>query len=211
MHFEQTIAKQLLEIKAVKLSPLQPFTWASGILSPIYCDNRIALSYPDVRETIKQGLAEASTQVPDFDVVAGIATAGIPHGALLADILGKPFAYIRSSPKDHGRQNLIEGIIEPRQNVLLIEDLISTGGSVLKAVDAVEAIGAHVIGVLAIFSYGFDKAITSFEARGIPLITLTNYNTLIKIAAESGYININDAETLENWRKNPEGWSPLYA
>jgi orotate phosphoribosyltransferase len=210
MHFEHEIAKQLLAIKAVKLSPLQPFTWASGILSPIYCDNRIALSYPEVRSLIKAGLAEASSQFADFDVVAGVATAGIPHGALLADVLGKPFAYIRSSPKDHGRQNLIEGEIAPGQKVLLIEDLISTGGSVLKAVDAVEQSGAVPVGVLAIFTYGFDRATKAFAERNMPLVTLTNYSALIQIAAESGYINANDAQTLEDWRVNPEGWGPLY-
>ena len=211
MHFEQEIAKSLLEIEAVKLSPLQPFTWASGILSPIYCDNRIALSHPEVRTMIKLGLKEASMQMPEFDVVAGIATAGIPHGALLADLLGKPFAYIRSSPKDHGRQNLIEGEIKSGDRVLLIEDLISTGGSVLKAVDAAESAGAIVVGVLAIFSYGFERAKNAFADRNIPFATLTNYGTLIQIAADNGYINANDADTLEQWRSNPEGWAPLYA
>jgi orotate phosphoribosyltransferase len=209
--FEQHIAQGLLEIKAVKLSVMQPFTWASGIVSPIYCDNRIALSHPHVRTLIKQGLAEASAQFADIDVIAGIATAGIPHGALLADVLGKPFAYVRSSAKDHGRQHLIEGEIPSGARVLLVEDLISTGGSVLKAVDAVEAAGAQVIGVLAIFTYSFDKAKLAFEARNIPVVTLTNYPTLTRIAAETGYIHPNDAATLEQWRDNPEGWSPLYA
>jgi orotate phosphoribosyltransferase len=211
MNFEQDIAKGLLNIKAVKLNVASPFTWASGILSPIYCDNRVALSYPDVRNLIKAGLADASSQFPDFEVVAGIATAGIPHGALLADVLGKPFAYVRSSPKEHGRQNLIEGEIGPGQKVLLVEDLISTGGSVLKAVDAVQQAGAEVVGVLAIFTYGFDKSVAAFASRGIPLVTLTNYTTLIQIAAQMGYIDPNDNSTLEKWRSNPEGWAPLYA
>jgi orotate phosphoribosyltransferase len=208
--FEQNIARSLLEIKAVKLNVTQPFTWASGILSPIYCDNRVALSHPAVRTLIKQGLAAACADFPDVDVIAGVATAGIPHGALVADVLGKPFAYVRSSAKDHGRQNLIEGEITAGARVLLIEDLISTGGSVLKAVDAVEAAGATVIGVLAIFTYGFDKAKLAFEARNIPLVTLTNYQALTQIAAETGYIHPNDAATLEQWRSNPEGWGPLY-
>ncbi len=211
MHFEQEIARGLLDIKAVKLSVMAPFTWASGILSPIYCDNRVALSHPSLRDIIKAGLVEASSKFADFDVVAGIATAGIPHGVLLADVLGKPFAYVRSSPKDHGRQNLIEGEISIGQKVLLVEDLISTGGSVLKAVDAVQAVGAEVIGVLAIFTYGFDRAAVAFRERNIPLVTLTNYSALIEIAAKSGYINPDDCETLQQWRSNPEGWSPLYA
>lgn len=211
MHFEQEIAKSLLEIKAVKLNVAQPFTWASGILSPIYCDNRVALSYPLVRSQIKDGLVKMSADFAEFDVVAGIATAGIPHGALLADALGKPFAYVRSSAKDHGRQNLIEGEISAGQRVLLVEDLISTGGSVLKAADAVLQTGAEIAGVLAIFTYGFDRAQKAFAERSIPLITLTNYSALINIAAETGYIHPNDAATLEQWRTNPEGWSPLYA
>jgi orotate phosphoribosyltransferase len=208
---EQNIARYLLEIQAVKLNTLMPYTWASGILSPIYCDNRVALSHPHVRNEIKQALATAAEQFGEIDVIAGVATAGIPHGVLVADVLGKPFAYVRSSAKEHGRQNLIEGEIAKGQRVLLIEDLISTGGSVLKAVDAVLEAGAEVVGVLAIFTYGFDRAAAAFEARKIPLVTLTNYHTLIKIAAEAGYIKSSDANTLEEWRANPDGWGALYA
>lgn len=207
---EAEVARNLLEIKAVKLSPRDPFTWASGMLSPIYCDNRIALSYPRVRTFIKDCLAEKSVVFGDFDVVAGVATAGIPHGALLADVLGKPFIYVRSSAKDHGRRNQIEGELHPGQSVLLIEDLISTGGSSLLAVDALREAGAEVVGVLAIFQYGFEKAHKAFAEKQLKFQTLTNYDALAEEAARSGYITDEDLNILKKWRENPDGWGALY-
>lgn len=208
---EAEIARNLLEIKAVKLSPNEPFTWASGLLSPIYCDNRVALSYPSVRRLIKNALVEKSQAFGDFDAVAGVATAGIPHGALLADALDKPFVYVRSSAKDHGRRNLIEGELKPHMRVLVVEDLISTGGSCLQAVDALRESGAEVVGVLAIFQYGFPKADQSFASKGIVFQTLTHYDALVEEAARIGYVSDSDLNTLKKWRENPEAWGALYA
>ncbi len=208
---ESSVARNLLEIKAVKLSPQKPFTWASGMLSPIYCDNRVALSHPAVRSFIKQCLAEKSQAFGSFDVVAGVATAGIPHGALLADVLEKPFVYVRSSAKDHGRRNQIEGELKSGQRVLVVEDLISTGGSCLLAVDALRDAGAEVVGVLAIFQYGFAKADIAFAEKGIDFQTLTNYNALIEEAAQMGYVSESDLNTLKQWRENPDTWGALYA
>jgi orotate phosphoribosyltransferase len=195
------LAQKLLQIKAIKLSPQNPFTWASGILSPIYCDNRVTLSYPDVRNYIKQQFVEKSTAFGDFDVVAGVATAGIPHGMLLADALNKPFIYVRDKPKGHGRQNQIEGEVAANAKVLVVEDLISTGGSSIKAVQILQEIGCEVVGTVAIFTYGFDVATTTFEAANCPLLTLCNYDTLIEVAAETGYVNPSDLEMLKDWRK----------
>ncbi|MDX1911795.1 MAG: orotate phosphoribosyltransferase [Saprospiraceae bacterium] len=209
MEFE--VARKLLEIRAVKLSPQQPFTWASGILSPIYCDNRVALSHPGVRTFLKQCLKEKSAEFGTFDVVAGVATAGIPHGALLADVLEKPFVYVRSNAKDHGRRNQIEGELTPGQKVLVVEDLISTGGSCLLAVEALRAAGAVVAGVLAIFQYGFEKAQTVFDAQNVTYHTLTNYDALVQEAVRSGYVSAEDLVTLKKWRENPEKWGALYA
>jgi orotate phosphoribosyltransferase len=209
-NYAAKVARHLLEIKAVKLSPNDPFTWASGILSPIYCDNRVALSYPAVRNFLKQCLKEASEQFT-FDTVAGVATAGIPHGTLLADALGKPFVYVRPSAKDHGRRNLIEGELPSNANVLIVEDLISTGGSCLKAADALIAADAKVSGVLAIFQYGFEAADQAFAAHNIRLHTLTDYNTLVQEAVSIGYISEKDLLTLHKWRENPQGWGALYA
>ncbi len=208
---ESDVARHLLEIKAVKLSPQSPFTWASGILSPIYCDNRVALSHPDVRTFLKNSLAEKSRVFGVFDVVAGVATAGIPHGALLADVLEKPFVYVRSSAKDHGRRNQIEGELTPGQRVLVVEDLISTGGSCLLAVDSLREAGAEVVGVLAIFQYGFAKAATAFAEKGVGFQTLTNYDALVQEAARIGYVSASDLNTLKKWRENPEAWGALYA
>lgn len=205
------VARNLLEIKAIKLSPSNPFTWASGIQSPIYCDNRVALSYPAVRTLLKQCLAEKSKEFDNFDVVAGVATAGIPHGALLADLLEKPFVYVRSSAKDHGRRNLIEGELKEGQRVLVIEDLISTGGSCLVAAEALRDAGAVVIGVLAIFQYGFAKATAAFADKQIEFKTLTNYDALISEAIQMGYVSDSDLSTLKKWRENPDGWGALYA
>ncbi|MCC7245430.1 MAG: orotate phosphoribosyltransferase [Saprospiraceae bacterium] len=204
-------ARHLLRIKAVKLSPNEPFTWASGMLSPIYCDNRVALSHPDVRKFIKNALAEKSREFEEFDAVAGVATAGIAHGALLADVLGKPFAYVRSSVKEHGRRNMIEGEVQAGQRVLVVEDLISTGGSSLVAVDALRQAGAVPIGVLAIFEYGFEKAKKTFQEKDTIFKTLTNYDALVKEAVRTGYITEQDLDTLKKWRENPDGWGALYA
>jgi orotate phosphoribosyltransferase len=205
------VARNLLEIKAVKLSPRDPFTWASGLLSPIYCDNRVALSHPGVRTYLKNCLAEKSASFGDFDVVAGVATAGIPHGALLADVLEKPFVYVRSSAKEHGRRNQIEGELHAGQSVLVVEDLISTGGSSLLAVDALREAGAEVVGVLAIFQYGFQKAHRAFADKQVKFQTLTNYDALVQEAARTGYVTSEDLETLKKWRENPDGWGALYA
>lgn len=211
MHHAAEVARRLLEIKAVKLSPRDPFTWASGILSPIYCDNRIALSYPAVRTFLKNCLAEQAGAFEPFEVVAGVATAGIPHGALLADKLDKPFIYVRSSAKDHGRRNLIEGELRENQRVLLVEDLISTGGSCLTAAEALRDAAAEVTGVLAIFQYGFAKAQSAFASHNIPFQTLTHYDILVQEAVASGYIHPEDLVILRQWRENPEGWGALYA
>lgn len=204
-----TIAQKLLEVKAIQLSPSKPFTWASGILSPIYCDNRISLSYPDIRSFIKNSLAEKATQFGDFDVVAGVATAGIPHGALLADVLQKPFIYVRSKPKGHGMQNLIEGEIPNGKKVLVIEDLISTGGSSVKAVNALKETGAEVVGTLAIFTYGFEKAKTVFEEANCPFDTLSNYDVLLEEAVSMKYISSEMLNTLQAWKNAPSEWKGL--
>jgi len=196
-----TVAQKLLQIKAIKLSPQSPFTWASGIQSPIYCDNRIILSYPEVRNYIKQALASCAQEFDNFDKVAGVATAGIAHGALLADALNLPFVYVRSKAKGHGRKNLIEGELKGTERVLVVEDLISTGGSALKAVEAVKETGASVVGVLAIFSYGFTKAQLAFDAADCPFKTLSNYSVLINEALKTNYVQENDVQLLTDWLK----------
>lgn len=205
------VARRLLEIKAVKFSPRDPFTWASGILSPIYCDNRIALSHPAVRTYLKNCLAEQAAAFAPVDAVAGVATAGIPHGVLVADILGLPFVYVRSSAKDHGRRNLIEGEILPGQQVIVIEDLISTGGSCLTAVEALRDAGCQVKGVLAIFQYGFSKARKAFADHQVEFQTLSHYDALVEEAIATGYVAPEDLTILRQWRENPEGWGALYA
>ena len=210
MTIAQEVAEKLLQINAVKLSPQNPFTWASGIKSPIYCDNRITLYYPSVRDRIIDAFVEKSTQFGAFDLVAGVATAGIPHGALIADRLKKPFIYIREKAKSHGRQNQIEGMPHGDTEglkVLVIEDLISTGGSSLKAVEAVREAGMEVVGVLAIFTYGFEKAETMFKEAHCRFDTLSNYDILIAQAIENQYIKPEEMETLKAWRLSPETWS----
>jgi orotate phosphoribosyltransferase len=211
MSISSTIARQLLEVKAVRLSPSDPFTWASGMLSPIYCDNRVTLSHPAARTIVKNALVEAAAAFEPFDVIAGVATAGIPYGALLADALGKPFVYVRSSAKDHGRRNQIEGSVQVGARVLLIEDLISTGGSSILAADALNAVEMPVVGVLAVFQYGFQKADTAFAEKNIPFRTLTHYDALIEEAVHSGYVTAAEVDTLKRWRENPESWGALYA
>lgn len=202
------VAEYLLEIKAVVLKPEEPFTWASGLKSPIYCDNRKSLSYTKVRTYIKTAFAETiSEEFKNADVIAGVATAGIPHGALVADVLNLPFVYVRDKPKAHGMENLIEGKLEAGQKVVVIEDLISTGGSSLKSVVALRAAGAEVLGLGAIFTYGFQKAVTAFEDANCRFFTLSDYATLLDVAAKQDYIKNEEKATLLAWYQNPEGWS----
>lgn len=201
------IAKSLLQINAIKLNPQKPFTWASGLRSPIYCDNRIALSYPSIRKRIIHAFAEKAAQFNTFDAIAGVATAGIAHGALLANELDKPFAYVRPKPKGHGRQNQIEGYLEQGARVLVIEDLISTGGSCLKAVDVLKDTGCEVVGVLAIFTYGFEQSVQAFANANCPFDTLSNYDTLLDAALSANYITEAQSKTLSEWSANPKGWS----
>ncbi len=203
---DKEIAKYLLQIQAVKLSPANPFTWASGMQSPIYCDNRITLSHPQVRKQIISGFVNRASRY-DFDAVVGVATAGIPHGALLANALDVPFAYVRSKSKAHGRQNQLEGELASGSKVLVIEDLISTGGSALKAVDALGQHGIITRAVLAIFTYGFPFAESAFAEKDTTFETLTNYPTLIEIAQELEYINSEQFLTLSEWSKDPHNWS----
>ncbi len=202
----QRIAEKLLQINAVKLSPQNPFTWASGIKSPIYCDNRLALSFPEVRRAIMSGFFQKSANFEPFDTIAGVATAGIPWGAMLADRLSKPFIYIRDKPKAHGRQNQIEGLLTEGSKILVIEDLISTGGSSLKAVETVRAANCEVVGVLAIFSYGFEAATTIFNESECRFDTLSNYEILLECAVQRGYVTASDVKTLQDWRVSPSTW-----
>jgi orotate phosphoribosyltransferase len=200
-------AEYLLQIKAIKLQPAKPFTWASGWKSPIYCDNRMTLSYPEVRSFIRDAFAEKVMQLyPDVELIAGVATGAIAHGALVADRLSLPFIYVRSGAKDHGLGNQIEGYYEKGQKVVVIEDLISTGGSSLGAVKALREAGCHVSGMIAIFTYGFIKASDAFKIDGCMLDTLSNYNVLVDMAAASGYISGDDVATLREWRKDPSAW-----
>ena len=202
------IAKDLLSIKAVELSPAKPFTWASGLKSPIYCDNRLTISYPEIRKQIAQGLAaQIKAEFPDVEVIGGVATAGIPHAAWVADELGLPLIYVRSKPKDHGRGKQIEGVLPAHAKTVLIDDLLSTGGSVLKAVKAAQNEGADVIGVGAIFSYQLPAVSANFEQAGLSFTTLTNYSELLEAATEENYIAADQLETLKKWRKAPEKWN----
>ncbi|EGP4872180.1 orotate phosphoribosyltransferase [Enterococcus faecium] len=207
MNVEQSIAKDLLEIEAVFLNPSDPFTWASGIKSPIYCDNRITMSYPKVRKEIAKGLASKIKEAfPEVQVIAGTATAGIPHAAWVAEILDLPMVYIRSKAKDHGKGNQIEGRIVEGQKMVVIEDLISTGGSVLEAAEAAKREGADILGVAAIFTYELPKGKANFEKAEIPLMTLTNYSVLIEAALEDLYIDEQELTLLKEWKKDPENW-----
>jgi len=203
----ETIASHLLEIKAVKLSPHTPFTWASGWKSPIYCDNRKTLSYPKIRDFIRDAFIRSITaNVKDVDVVAGVATAGIPQGVLIAQALNLPFVYVRSSNKSHGLENKIEGIVEKGQSAIVIEDLISTGGSSLATVDALRDVGCKVKAMFAIFTYGFPVAEENFKQKQCPLFTLSNYNILIEKALKEGYIKNSHLASLQEWRMAPEKW-----
>lgn len=204
---DKLLAKKLLGISAVKLQPKNPFTWASGWKSPIYTDNRKTLSFPNVRTFVKIELSRLiAEKFEEFDVIAGVATGAIAQGAMIADELGMPYVYIRSAAKDHGMGNLIEGDIKPGQKVVVVEDLISTGGSSLKAVEAVRQAGCEVVGMVAIFTYGFPLAEEKFKEAGVTLYTLSNYNAVLEAAAETGYINSEDIETLKVWRENPSQW-----
>lgn len=203
----EIVAEQLLQIKAIKLQPSNPFTWASGWKSPIYCDNRKALSYGEVRSFLKMQFARLVAEMyPDVDVIAGVATGAIAQGALVADLLNKPFIYVRSSPKGHGLENLVEGDMKPGQKIVVVEDLISTGGSSLNAVEAIRKNGGEVLGMFAIFSYGFQKAVDSFKEANVDLTILSDYDTLISVASKTGYVSENEIEALSSWRKDPASW-----
>ncbi|WP_324638053.1 orotate phosphoribosyltransferase [Enterococcus casseliflavus] len=201
------IAKDLLDIEAIFLRPNEPFTWASGIKSPIYCDNRITMSYPHVRRAIAKGLAAViKTTYPEAEVIAGTATAGIPHAAWVAELLDLPMVYIRSKAKEHGKGNQIEGRIQPNQKMVVIEDLLSTGGSVLEACKAAKREGADVLGVAAIFTYELPQVQENFDQAGLSYVTLTNYTALIESALETGAIQESDVALLQEWRKDPAAW-----
>ncbi|MBQ1908314.1 MAG: orotate phosphoribosyltransferase [Bacteroidaceae bacterium] len=207
-NLEQIFAAKLLEVKAVKLQPDQPFTWASGWKSPIYCDNRKALSFPALRTFVKTELSRLVMEhFPEADAVAGVATGAIAQGALVADVLGKPFAYVRSKAKDHGMGNLIEGELPQDAKVIVVEDLISTGGSSLKAVSALREAGHTVVGMVASFTYGFPVAQDAFREAGVELLTLSNYNAVLAEALRTGYIKESDMELLNAWRQDPANWN----
>ncbi len=207
LEISSKIAQYLLEAKAVKLSPEEPFTWASGWKSPIYCDNRITLSYPEIRTYIKNALVQSvKLNFPEADILVGVATAGIAIGALAADELNLPYAYARPKPKEHGLKNQIEGKVEPGQKIVVIEDLISTGGSSLKVVDYLRTENYTVMGMAAIFTYGFPKAAEAFKQAQCALVTLSNYKDLIDEACKGGYVNEEQLAKLNSWRLNPSEW-----
>lgn len=202
-----TIASDLLRIQAVTLRPNDPFTWASGMHSPIYTDNRLTISYPDVRTHIAEGIAAIiREQYPDTAVIAGVATAGIPHAAWVAQILSLPLIYVRSKPKDHGAGRQIEGVLKPGEKVVMLDDLISTGGSVLQAAKAVQAAGGDIQAVGSIFSYQLDAATTNFAAAKLPLFSLTNYTSLIEVARQADQITADELASLHAWRQDPASW-----
>ena len=205
---EKLFAEKLLKVKAIKLQPANPFTWASGWKSPIYCDNRKTLSYPSLRNFVKIEISRLILEMfGQVEAIAGVATGAIPQGALVADELNLPFVYVRSKPKDHGLENLIEGELRPGMKVVVIEDLVSTGGSSLKAVEALRKNGCEVIGMVASFTYGFDVAVKAFKEANVQLLTLTNYEAVLKTALETSYIAEEDVEVLQAWRKDPANWN----
>ncbi|MDE7119188.1 MAG: orotate phosphoribosyltransferase [Muribaculaceae bacterium] len=209
MKLEKLLAERLLKISAIQLQPDMPFTWASGWFSPIYTDNRKTLSYPEIRSFIKIELCRLILEnFPQVDAIAGVATGAIAQGALVADQLGLPYVYVRSTPKDHGLENLIEGTLKPGQKVVVIEDLISTGKSSLKAAEAVRLAGAEVVGMVAMFTYGFPVAEQCFAEAGIRLLTLSNYEAMLQTALETGFIREKDLKTLQEWREDPGNWNP---
>lgn len=200
-------AEKLLQIKAIKLQPANPFTWASGWKSPIYCDNRKLMSYPVIRNFIKIEFCRIILEkFPQVEAIAGVATGAIAPGAIVADALGLPFVYVRSAPKDHGLENLIEGDLKPRQKVVVVEDLVSTGGSSLKAVDAIRNNGCDVLGMVAIFTYGFPIAKEALKESRVELTTLSDYDAILDEALRIDYIAESDLKTLQDWRKNPDQW-----
>jgi orotate phosphoribosyltransferase len=200
-------AEKLLKIKAIKLQPTNPFTWASGWKSPIYCDNRKLMSYPTTRNFLKIEFARIILEkYPQTDAIAGVATGAIAPGVLVADLLGLPFVYIRSTPKDHGLENLIEGDLKPKQKVIVIEDLVSTGGSSLKAVEAIRRDGSDVLGMLAVFTYGLPQAVKNLHESRVELTTLCDYDAILDEALLTDYIDESELKTLQDWRRDPEGW-----
>lgn len=204
---EKIFAAKLLNVKAIKLQPNNPFTWASGWKSPFYCDNRKTLSYPCLRSFVKLETARLVLErFGEVDAIAGVATGAIPQGALVADALGLPFVYVRSKPKDHGLENLIEGELKPDMKVVVVEDLISTGGSSLKAVEAIRNNGCEVIGMVAAYTYGFPQAEKAFKEAKVSLVTLTNYEAVVAEALRIGYINESEIALLDEWRKDPANW-----
>ena len=210
METKELIAKDLLKIRAVFLRPDEPFTWASGIKSPVYCDNRLILTAPTVRDDVEQAIADTVKEVyPEAEALMGTSTAGIAHAAIVGHILGMPMGYVRSAGKDHGRKNRIEGRLEPGEKVVVIEDLISTGGSVIEVVNALREAGAQVLGIVSIFTYGMKKGIERLEEAQVKNVSLTDFDVLIKIAADEGYIKPEDAGRLKKFRDNPgdESWT----
>ena len=207
MSTQKEFASRLLQIKALQINAQQPYTWASGWRSPVYCDNRKVLSHPYLRDFVKSELANMVLEhFPEAEVIAGVATAGIPHGALASDLLKLPFIYVRSKPKEHGMGNQIEGELKQGQKVVVIEDLVSTGKSSLEAVAALRAAGAEVIGMCALFTYGFPQAAEAFESAGVPLKTISDYNALVEVGSETGIIADEQKTTLAEWRTTPSTW-----
>ncbi|SMG34719.1 orotate phosphoribosyltransferase [Marivirga sericea] len=205
----RAIAIELLDVGAIQIRPAKPFTWASGWKSPIYCDNRLALSFPETRSIIKHYLSDViRSKLPEAEAIAGVATAGIPQGVLVAESLDLPFMYVRSKPKGHGMENLVEGKLVKGQKVVLVEDLVSTGGSSIKAAEALQAQGADVLGMAAIFTYGFDVAVENFKNAGINLVCLSDYPHLLEEALAKKLIKTDELATLKEWRDNPSEWSP---
>lgn len=206
-HTAGKVAAMLLQIEAIKLNTEKPFTWSSGWKSPIYCDNRLSLSYPEIRTAIKNGLVEAIREnYFSVEAIAGVATAGIPQGALVAEALNLPFLYVRSKPKDHGMENLIEGRLTKGQKVVVVEDLISTGGSSLKVVEALRKEGAQILGMVSIFNYGFDHATRNFYDADVSLISLSDFSHMLKYALDQKYITEEQLISLKAWRIDPAGW-----
>lgn len=200
-------AEKLMQIKALQINPQEPYQWASGWHSPVYCDNRKVLSYPYVRDFVKSELANMVLEhFPDADVIAGVATAGIPHGTMAADLLKLPFIYVRSKPKAHGMGNQIEGVLQEGQKVVVIEDLVSTGKSSLQAVDAIKAAGGDVVGMCALFTYGFDASAKAMDEANVPLHTISNYSALMEVCEEQNLITAEQKTSLEDWRKSPDTW-----
>lgn len=210
MNVSATIAKDLLQINAIKLNPDDPFTWASGMRSPIYCDNRITLSYPETRNRIKTAFAELINTIEGVDAIVGVATAGIPHGALAADACGLPFAYVRSKAKEHGRKNLIEGELKKGQRCVVIEDLFSTGGSAIQVVKALEELEIEVITVLSVFTYGLPKAKKNFDNANCKYASLVSFDDLLSQAIDDKYISSNQEQLLKEWSQDPQAWSDKF-